>query len=110
MYGDGTVIVWQQMRPPLRRKRLEQRNRLNELEKELQTAQNLAQSAGQAATQARDKARDASDKDNQARTALRTAQADLAQKRQDLADLERGAAKHVQTRPLKKRFNASPAI
>ncbi|MGC6475769.1 MAG: chromosome segregation protein SMC [Parvibaculales bacterium] len=75
--------------------RLEQRNRLNELEKELQTAQNLAQSASQAAAQARDKARAASDRDNQARTALRTAQAELAQKRQDLADLERGAAKHV---------------
>ena len=75
--------------------RLEQRNRLVELEKELKAAQDAAEKYGSAAGQARQDLKIASETDSHCRAALLEAQEALTTYRAELADLERGAAKHV---------------
>ena len=82
--------------PDCSRQRLEQRNRLVELEKDLKEAQAAAEKFGAAAGQARQELKLASEADSQCRAALLLeAQEALTTRRQELADLERGAAKHV---------------
>ncbi|MGC6471506.1 MAG: chromosome segregation protein SMC [Parvibaculales bacterium] len=81
--------------PTAAAKRLEQRNRLVELEKDLKEAQAAAEKFGAAAGQARQELKLASEADSQCRAALLEAQEALTTRRQELADLERGAAKHV---------------
>ncbi len=75
--------------------RLEQRNRLRELEKELPAAQAIAEKLGRVAEQAKLEAKQASQKDGHCRSALREAQECVTMRRQELADLEKDTAKHV---------------
>lgn len=75
--------------------RLAQRNRLKELEQELKTAEAESEHHRIAADKAREKARGTADVDREQRHNLREAQKQLIDLREQLAEIERGAAKHT---------------
>lgn len=75
-------------------KRLAQRNRLKELEQELKAAQSDAETCRLAADEARAKARGAAEIDTEQRAHLHAAQKNVTGLRENLADIERGSAKH----------------
>ncbi|MGF1454332.1 MAG: chromosome segregation protein SMC [Alphaproteobacteria bacterium] len=89
---DGLTVAADAPTPAAQR--LEQRNRLRQVESDLKAAESAADTVRTAGETAKQAAAQAATKEREARTALRTAQQALSSARTRLAELEKKASRH----------------